>query len=133
MIFVDDVRTVGNTRAECWAATRAVGSQCSYHGIQDASRKQRQVSQTPGAWAGSMVWTGGNQLYRLVSDDKWEKTKSHISELRTMLDTDPDKLPREWLEQIRGFLVYVVGTYRGIKPDLNGLHLTIDGDRKSVV
>ena len=41
----------------------------------------------------------------------------------------PASLPRERLEQIRGFLIYVARTYRWMTPYLKGLHLTIDGWR----
>ena len=131
VIFVDDVRTVGNSRAECWQATRVVGSQLSYHGIQDASRKRRQVSQSPGAWAGSVVWTDAENVHLLVSDDKWDKTKAQVKELREMVELDSEALPRKRLEEIRGFLNYVCQTYKGLAPYLNGLHLTIDGWRNN--
>ena len=128
-IFVDDVRPVGNTKQECQQATRKVGSKFSYHGIQDASRKRRKVSQTPGAWAGSVVWTSDNEVNILVSEDKWTKTKGIVKELEEMVETRPEAMPRKRLEEIRGFLNYVAQTYRGLSTYMNGLHLTIDGWR----
>lgn len=47
--YVDDNRTTGDSKQEAWLAARKVASVCSYLGIQDASRKHRQASQTPGA------------------------------------------------------------------------------------
>jgi hypothetical protein len=75
------------------------------------------------------TWTTGDQVWNLVSDDKWAKTKSHVTELRDMLEKDSNCLQRERLESIRGFLMHVAATYRGIKSYLNSLHFTIDGWR----
>jgi hypothetical protein len=44
-----------------------------------------------------------------------------------MVDNSPDCLPRDRLEEIRGFLTCVARTYRALGPYLNGLRLTIDG------
>ena len=129
VIFVDDVRTSGNSEQECWDACRKVGQKCSFLGIQDASRKCRKVSQEPGAWAGSVVWVSENEVYVLVSDEKWDKTQRLIGELQNMLEADPERMDRQRLEEVRGFLIYVSRTYRGMGPYLNGLHLTIDGWR----
>jgi hypothetical protein len=48
--FVDDVRPTGPSKKEYWIAGRRIGLMLSYLGIQeDASRKRRDSSQTPGA------------------------------------------------------------------------------------
>jgi hypothetical protein len=44
-----------------------------------------------------------------------------------LITTDPTKIPRKRLEQIRGFLQYVTRTYTGMNPYHIGFHLTIDG------
>ena len=75
VIFVDDTRSVGNDEAEAWAVTRNIGSTFSYLGLQDASRKRRGVSQTPGAWAGVVVWTNEDGVFNLVAEDKWAKPR----------------------------------------------------------
>ena len=103
VIYVDDIRPTGNGREEVWEATRRVGSLCSYHGTQDASRKRRQASQEPGAWAGSVVWVKDGEVRLLVSEDKWAKTKSQVAELGALVDTTPNCLPRGCLEEIRFF------------------------------
>jgi hypothetical protein len=53
----------------------------------------------------------------------WKKSKEG------MLDEDPQSMPRHWLEQIRGFLIYVIRTYPCMVPYLIGLHMTIDSWR----
>jgi hypothetical protein len=63
--------------------------------------------------------------------EKWDKTKSMIRELATLLQAhDDEKLPLKRLEQIRGFLIYVSRTYEWMPPYLKGLHLTIDSWRE---
>ena len=58
---------------------------------------------------------------------KWEKTRSMVEELSEMVRAGP--LPRQRLMEIRGFLIYVVRTYKWMNPYIKGLHLTIDGWR----
>jgi hypothetical protein len=129
-LYVDDGRLTGHDEEQCWQAARRFCSMCSYLGIQDASRKRTTPSQTPGPWAGSVVHTK-DQLVALVSQKKWDKTKSMINELRELLIArDDGTLPHKRLEQIRGFLVYVARTYDWMPPYLKGLHLSIGGWRE---
>ena len=48
-----------------------------------------------------------------------------------MIHTDPNRLDRQRLEQVRGFLQYVTQTYSGMTPYIIGFHLTIDGWREN--
>jgi hypothetical protein len=129
-LYVDDGRPTGFSEEQCWQASRRFCSICSYLGIQDAARKRTTPSQTPGPWAGSVVHTKG-EVVALVSQKKWDKTKSMVAELKAMLSAREDgKLPHKRLEQIRGFLIYVSRTYDWMPPYLKGLHLTIDGWRE---
>ena len=129
-LYVDDGRPTGFSEEQCWQASRRFCSMCSYLGIQDASRKRTTPSQTPGPWAGSVVHTK-DELVALVSQKKWDKTKSMIRELKELLGArDDGQLPRKRLEQIRGFLIYVSRTYDWMPPYLKGLHLTIDSWRE---
>jgi hypothetical protein len=63
----------------------------------------------------------------LTSQEKWDKSKRLLQEVRDMLELDPTKLVRKRLEQIRGFLQYVIQTYSGFASYLTGFHMTIDG------
>ena len=63
----------------------------------------------------------------MVSQEKWEKTQRLIKEMLDMIPQDYYPLSR--LLQIRGFLMYVAGTYPWINPYMKGLHLTIDSWR----
>jgi hypothetical protein len=63
----------------------------------------------------------------MVSQEKWDRTKALIQELSDLLANPP--LPLHRLLQIRGFLIYVVRTYKWLNPYIKGLHLTIDSWR----
>ena len=95
-------------------------------GIQDAPRKRRDSSQTPGAWTGSVLQTDEGQVRLFVGEDKWMKTKSMLGEFRVMLNTTKEAMPQKRLEQIWGYLVHVAQTYPMIALYLIGLHMTID-------
>ena len=75
-MFVDDERVVGPTKEFMWQAAHTLAAKQSYLGIQDAARKVRPYSQTPGAWSGSVVYV----VYKLgvcvlTSEEKWDKLK----------------------------------------------------------
>jgi hypothetical protein len=61
----------------------------------------------------------------MVSQDKWDKAKGLVAEMQAMVATSGQRLDRVQLEQIRGFLIYVVQTYRSMTPYLICLHMTI--------
>jgi hypothetical protein len=123
--FVDDARPTGPSRKEAWLAARQIASTLSFLGIQDAPRKRRDSSQTPGAWIGSVLRTDDGQVRLLISKDKWEKTKALLAEVRELLVSQPLALPRKRLEQIRGYLVHIAQTYSMFASYLIGLHMTI--------
>ena len=126
--FVDDERIHARSEPIAWNAAHQVATRESYLGIQDAARKRRPPSQNAGAWAGSIIRTNNKEVGILVSDERWQKTRS---------------LTRKWLDKVlkgselntkdllsdRGFLIYISRTYRSMIPYLKGLHLTIDGWR----
>ena len=126
--YIDDVRPCGSSEEECWQASRRVASICGYLGIQDAARKRRPPSQTPGAWAGSVVAIASEGPGVSVSQEKWDKTRRYLSEIMTELD-ETGKLEHKALEKKRGFLVYVTRTYPAMVPYLKGVHLTLDSWR----
>ena len=130
-IFVDDLCPTGLSRVECWKAESRAAQICNNRGVQDASRKRRDNSQTPGAWAGAIVQTDQGRVVVLFSQDKWAKTKQLLVETKELIDKDSNKLPRKRLEQIRGFLNYVAQTYELLALHLIGYHITIMDWRKN--
>lgn len=129
--FVDDFRPSGPTSKEAWQAARRVAAGLNYLGLQDAPRKRRNSSVNPGAWIGGVVRTSNGRVVVTISEKKWKKTLNMIDEVINMIATDPDKLNRKRLEQIRGYLGYVTRTFPCSVPYMIGLHLTIDGWRKN--
>jgi hypothetical protein len=129
-IFVDDLRPTGPTREDAWLAARKAASTLNFLGIQDAPRKRRDSSQNPGAWAGCVIRTGPDGTFVLTSQEKWDKARAHVQEVKEMLEKEPNRLNRKRLEQIRGFLQYVAQTYTSMASYLIGFHMTIDSWRK---
>jgi hypothetical protein len=129
-VFVDDLRPTGSSRKEAWRTGRRTASVLGHLGIQDASRKRRDSSQSPGPWAGAVIRTGPDGVFVLTSQEKWDKAKALLGEVIEMLDADPEKLCWKRLEQIRGFLMYVTRTYVGMAPYMIGFHMTIDSWRR---
>ncbi len=126
-VYVDNGRGTGPNEFVSWQAARAYGAGCSRRGVQDASRKRTSPSLTPGPWAGMVTHTDESMVRGMVSQEKWDKTKWLILEMRGMVEVD--HFPLAQLLQIHGFLMYVVPTYPWINPYMKGLHLTIDSWR----
>ena len=125
---MDDLRGTAPTREEAWLASSAMAQGASYFGLQDAARKRRPPSQTPGAWAGAVVETTGDAVFKTVSEERWNKTKGHIQRLEEWAASD-EEIDRKELEKIRGFLVYVSLTFQSMVPYLKGIHLTLESWR----
>jgi hypothetical protein len=96
--FVDDLRPTGSSKEQAWRAGRRAGSILGHLGIQDASRKRRDSSQAPGAWAGAVVRTGADGVFVFASEEKWLKAKKLLAEVLELLNADPLGLPRKRLE-----------------------------------
>jgi hypothetical protein len=82
---------------------------------------------------GTIIQTDSNQVERMLSQARWQKTKENIEWIREQLSAQPTpkglKIPHKPLESIRGFLVYVSRTYPKMTPYLKGIHLTLDSWR----
>ena len=77
--YVDDSRTVGSSEEHCRQVTHRVESMMGYLGLQDATRKRRPVTQSPGEWTGSIVRAISKEgLFVTVSQKKWIKIKNII-------------------------------------------------------
>jgi hypothetical protein len=128
--FVDDLRPTGGSKKDVWRAARKAASTLNHLGIQDAARKRRDSSQSPGAWAGAVIRTGVMGVLILTSEEKWMKAKGMLAEVRAMLGRDPLAMSRKRLEQIRGFLMDVSRTCTSMTPYMIGFHMTIDSWRR---
>jgi hypothetical protein len=126
--YVDDLRPVGSSSDHCFKVAHQTGSRLGYLGIQNASRKTRPPSQTPGAWAGILVETNGTTITVCTSQEKWEKAQRYLVEIRAEVSQKQD-LEHKSLEQKRGFFVHLQRVYPTIAPYLKGMHLTLDSWR----
>ena len=136
VIFVDDIRPTGKDFDHCERVMHATASKSNYLGQQDAPRKRRVPSQSPGLWNGSLVRTDDENIYVSTSQSKWNKGRSIIFWLvkefhdHSLLNSDAlPMLDFKLLEKGRGFLVHLSGTYPFIKPRLKGIHHTLDSWR----
>jgi hypothetical protein len=129
-IYMDDLRPTGPDAEECWRAARKGEATCNHLGIQDAPRKRRAASKTPGPWAGSMIYTDDEDagLRVLVARKKWCNAKRLLANLYA-LPKESEMVDHKVLERTRGFLVYVERTNKPMTPFLLGFHLTIDSWR----
>jgi hypothetical protein len=136
VIYIDDVRAISDSHEEAWRASSQVAKTCSWLGLQDAARKRRGPSTEPGAWAGTVMWGTEVDVKKMVTQERWDKTKSKLDWIARTLsgergadiaqDCPRGQVPHKQLESIRGFLVYVARTYTTMVPYLKGIHLTLD-------
>jgi len=77
-LYVDDNRETAATQELAWRASSRMAKTCAWLGLQDAARKRREPSIHPGAWAGSVVHVEDDAVYKLVTQESWNKTKSKI-------------------------------------------------------
>ena len=126
--YIDDLRNTGPTAVECWDGLHQVCSRLTWLGLQDAPRKRNGPTQTPRAWAGSIIHSDQELVTVLVSEEKWDKTKSWILWVLSHVEKE-EGIPFKELLSCRGFLIYVSRTYTPFKPYLRGLHKTIDSWR----
>lgn len=91
--FVDDGRTAGVTREICHAVAHRVSTYVNYLGEQNASRKRRPTSRTPGAWTGKMLWTNEPHPKKGVLPQKWQRQRADLLSLHSSMlaGEDPDR------------------------------------------
>lgn len=126
--YVDDIRTSAPTIGEAWLASQRTSTTLGFLGIQDAARKRRDPGEETGAWTGSIVWTTNHEVSVMTSQEKWDKTRNHLSWIKDCMQ-DPRGIENKQLQSCRGFLVYVARTYPVLVPYLKGIHATIDSWR----
>lgn len=125
--FVDDERITAPTRELAWQASHRLASIQSYLGVQDAARKVRPCSKSPGAWAGVVAHTFENLgVCSLTSVEKWGRMKEILRKWSSRLAEGDEELSHKELLSDRGFLVYVTRVYPAMVPYLKGFHLTIE-------
>jgi hypothetical protein len=135
IVFVDDLRGSGPTVELTWAVSRTVVARIQYLGVQEASRKRRPPTRSPGAWAGGLFRTSPTNVYVSVSQDKWDKAKTLIESLWDQIEQaggsvdgsklDSVRLDFKELEVARGFLVHLSMTFDMLTHHIKGFHLAL--------
>jgi hypothetical protein len=101
-------------------------------GIQDAPRKRRPPSQTPGAWAGGIFSSANGRINKSFSVEKWKRGQTMIRWLQYEVNACPNNRP--WLnykrlESTAGFLCHLSMTHKGFLPFLKEIYLTLNSWR----
>jgi len=76
--YVDDVRIMAPPEELAWMRSSKIAKGLAFLGLQDAARKRRMPSQTPGAWAGATVSSDGTVVRKGVTKERWEKLKLKV-------------------------------------------------------
>ena len=131
--FVDDGRITGHSKENCHDVHRQFSSRIQYLGMQDAPRKFRPPSQMEaGAWAGTVFRIDPKSISKSVSQEKWDKGRRIILDLKIKCEGDPSGRPmlhRKDLERSTGFLNHLTMTFEDITPFLKGFYLTLNSWR----
>jgi len=131
--YVDDLRALGLSEAECWQVMHKVATVLTALGIQVAGRKRVRPQQSQDRGQAMVAWgdeTGGGVR---ATRAKWSKAKAQLDELHEELvlyqEGRTEGLDFKRLESVRGFLVHMQLTYPALTPYLKGLPLTLDSWR----
>ena len=79
--FVDDLRITARTLEAAWQAGRVITSRLQFLGNQDATRKRRPPTLSPGAWAGALFRVTQNSITKSVTLEKWLKGRNLVQDL----------------------------------------------------
>ena len=126
--YYDDTRATAPSKIIACKLARRSSSRSNFLGLPDATRKRTGPSQTPDAWAGVIVHTINSKVIVMVSQSRWDNTRSCIFWIAEEM-LKQDGLNREFLEKKRGFLIYVGLTYPMLVPYFKGIHLTLESWR----
>ena len=124
--YVNDFRVVARDESAAWKCSSSLAKGLCWLGIQDAARKHRRLSMSPGAWAGATVTLHDLGVSKGVTQERWDKLWLRIQwrayhlgmEVDQLLDEvknlypevgEPpvDHIHMKTSESISGFIVYV--------------------------
>ena len=132
--FCDDFRIIGPNAKATRAATHRLETTMAYLGIQDATRKRRKITQTPGEWTGSIFFLSVEEVgvFVTVSKRKWDRAQTIINKWSELLSATAvlPLLEYKALESDIEFLIHLSMSYPIIKPFLRGFYLTLNSWRE---
>ncbi|KAL7558570.1 hypothetical protein ACA910_013096 [Epithemia clementina (nom. ined.)] len=125
--FVDDLRATGHSIENAWQVGRRVASQLQWLGLQDAPRKCRPPSQTPGAWAGSVFKISKLHICKTTTQEKWENGNARLEKyVEAFHEKAYPCFDFKTMRSDVGFFVHQAMTYSCIMPFLKGFFLTMN-------
>ena len=125
--YMDDLRTVGSSAEHVWQVARRLGSRLQYLGIQDAPRKRRPPSKTPGAWAGSVHHISESAVSKTLTQKKWDKGKALLKKyVEAFAESDAPIFDHKQMQRDVGFFVHQALTFSSMMPFLKGFCLTMN-------
>ena len=125
--YMDDLRTVGSSAEHAWQVARQLGARLQYLGIQDAPRKRRPPSKTPGAWAGSVHHISATTISKTLTQKKWDKGKKLLEKyVDAYTKSDSPTFDHKQMQRDVGFFVHQALTYNSLMPFLKGFYLTMN-------
>ena len=128
--YMDDIRFIGSTAENAWQVARRLASRLQHMGIQDAPRKRRPPSKSPGAWAGSVQHVSENAVSKAVTQEKWDKARTIIKRYTEGFQHSPTPaFSHKQMQRDVGFLVHVAMTFSSLMPFLKGFYLTMNAWR----
>ena len=117
--YMDDIRFVGSTAENAWQVGRRLASGLQYMGIQDAPRKRRPPSMTPGAWAGSVQHILETDVSKTITQAKWDKGKTILETYqRAFSENSIPSLDHKQMQRDIGFLVHLAMMFSCAMPFL---------------
>jgi hypothetical protein len=123
ILYFDNGRIMGSTEERCRHGVRQATLRLQYLGNQDAVRKQRGISQCPGAWARRIIYTSQGVTRKMLSQEKWDRAKEFLGWVHQGV-AHPQALERNHFRSDKGFLVHVAQRYDFVQPYLKGFHLS---------
>ena len=113
--YIDDLRGAGMCRDHAWQTGHRAASRLQYLGMQDAPRKRRPPTKSPGAWAGGVHRISKTSITKTVTQDKWDKGRGYAKELVDAYENvAPGQKPtfnHKDLERKRGYLIHLAVTF----------------------
>jgi hypothetical protein len=129
--FMDDLRAIGSSEKECRVTGHRTSSVMNWHGIQDASRKSRPASQSPGAWSRGFVKANPVGFFQSMSQQKWDKFKGQIADVQLELQANNGTVDFIEFRKARGLWIYIGRTFSPLVAFFKGAHLTLESWRDS--
>ena len=114
--FIDDGRSTGSTKETAEAAAHALSCGTNKLGEQDAARKRRPVSLTPGAWTGKLLHCNKPHPRKAVLHEKWTQFREELMNLVEVAQGTSCEIDAEAFRSMTGRGMNQAEVYPDLKP-----------------